>query len=557
MEKKLKVMVLGIDGATFDVIKPLVEKGFLPNFKRFFDEGVHGPLRSTIHPITPQAWSTFMTGRNAGKHGVYDFIKRRPHTYEIEFINASQRSGESIFMHLSRKGRKVGSIAVPFTFPPEPVNGFMLSGMDAPAEDERSVHPPALYQDLKKRFGNYYIHLASPIGRKRVEEDGFWRDIQAEDKNRTDISLYLWNSYGCDLFMTAYTNTDRVQHQFFTEEAEDSFKAGNPDHESLLSRSYINVDKQLERLLECADKDGNTVVILMSDHGSGPIKRFFYLNRWLEEKGYFTYLEKTGGAVFDLLEQSRYMAKRFLPRKAKSFLKTFFSGVKDKMESYRFFSDIDWSKTKAYGFGMYGNIFINLKGREPSGIVEPGAEYDELCSRLIEEIEMLRDPVTSELIVEKVYRKEDLYDGPRAEDAPDLVICWKDYSFYTSNTPGREKGQFFGDFQKIDATDYLHVGTHRLDGIFMAMGPVIRKNKRVEGAKIADIAPTIIYALGEEVPGDLDGSVVTAIFEPSFLEANTLNIGKGSVPERPKEQTDYSDEESARVEERLKGLGYL
>lgn len=557
MEKKLKIMVIGIDGATFDVINPLIEKGFLPNFKRFIEEGVHGPLRSTIHPITPQAWSTFVTGKNAGKHGVYDFIKRRPDTYDIEFINASRRSGESIFMHLSKKGRKVGSIAVPFTFPPEPVNGFMLSGMDAPAEDERSVHPPALYQELKKRFGNYYIHLASPIGRKRVEEDRFWRDIQEEDRNRTDISLYLWKRYGCDLFMTAYTNTDRVQHQYFTEEAENGLRAGNPDPESLLSKSYINVDRQLERLLECADKDGNTVVILMSDHGSGPIKRFFYLNRWLEEKGYFTYLNNSGGAAFKALENGRYMAKRFLPRRAKNFLKTFFPGVRDRMESYRFFSDIDWSRTRAYGFGMYGNIFINLKGREPAGIVGPGAEYEDLRSRLIEEIGRLKDPDTSEYIVEKVYRKEELYDGPRTQDAPDLVICWKDYSFYTSNTPGREKGKFFGEFQKIDSTDYLHVGTHRLDGIFMAMGPVIRKNKRVEGAKIADIAPTIFYALGEEVPGDLDGKVVTAIFEPSFLEANTLNIGRGGGLGESRPQTDYSDEESARVEERLKGLGYL
>jgi len=549
-------MVIGVDGATFEVIKPLVKKGLLPNFARFFKEGVHGPLRSTIHPITPQAWSSFFTGKNAGKHGVYDFIRRREGSYGIEFVNASRRSAESIFMHLSRKGRKVGCIAVPFTYPPEEVNGFMLSGMDSPAEDARAVYPAELLDEITKKFGNYHIHLASPIGRKRVEEDKFWRDIQLEDKNRTDIGLYLWDKFPSDLFMTAYTNTDRVQHQYFTLELERELEADEVDPEDLIVKTYVNTDKQLGKLLGRAEAHGNTAVFIISDHGSGPIKRFFYLNRWLELNGYLTYLEGKGGAALKTLEKGRYMAKRFLPRKAKNFMKTFLPGLRDRVESYRFFNDIDWASTKAYGFGMYGNIFVNLKGREPQGIVEPGAEFEEIRSRCIEEIERLKDPESGERIVEKVYRKEELYTGEMTEEAPDLIICWKDYSFYTSNTPGRESGDCFGAYQNIDASDYLHIGTHRLDGVFMALGPVIKKSKSLEGARIIDIAPTILYALGEEVPEDMDGRVLTDIFEGSFVKDRPVSVGKASGFSAG-EVTEYSDEDSKDIEERLKGLGYL
>ena len=123
-----KIIIIGLDGATFDVIKPLIAEGRLPNVKRLMDNGVWGELTSTIHPITPQAWTTFLTGTNAGKHGIYDFTRRRKDSYTIEFVNASYRRGESIFNILGMAGKRVGAVAIPFTFPPERVNGFMLSG---------------------------------------------------------------------------------------------------------------------------------------------------------------------------------------------------------------------------------------------------------------------------------------------------------------------------------------------------------------------------------------------------------------------------------------------
>ncbi|MBN1842116.1 MAG: alkaline phosphatase family protein [Deltaproteobacteria bacterium] len=552
---KRKVVVIGLDGATLDIIRPLANRGRLPNLARIMKDGVHGELESTIHPITPQAWTSFLTGKKAGKHGILDFSRRKKDSYDIEFVNASLRKTESIFSILSGAGKKVGAIAIPFTFPPEKVNGFMLSGMDSPGEDIRAVYPDALYDEIKKAFGHYHIHLASPVGR-RIDQAKFWKDIKTEDENRTQISRYLMQKYSCDLFMTVYNNTDRVAHQHLDESVYNNIQNGRGiDAEDLLVKTYENTDSHVGALI--SDLGGDTSVIIMSDHGSGPIKRVFFLNRWLEENGFLAYRKEKQDAVKRAVRQARFLAKRFLPRSAKNFIEARFGGVRDKVESMLSFSDIDWEKTKAYGFGMYGNIYVNLNGREPNGVVEPGRQYEDLRDQIIEKLKSLRDPDTGEKIVEKVYRREDLYDGPQVEDAPDLLIGWNDYAYYTSVTLGKEKGEIFGPHMNIDCSEYKHVGTHRLNGTFMAMGPDIKKGIEICGAGICDVAPTILYMLGEPIPDDMDGRVFAEIFEEDFYRDNPPQYRRSGQIERADEVVAYSDEESRNVAERLKGLGYL
>ncbi|NVM20234.1 MAG: alkaline phosphatase family protein [Desulfobacterales bacterium] len=550
-----RVVVIGLDGATFDVIEPLIKRGKLPNLARIMQNGVYGELKSTIHPITPQAWTTFLSGKKAGKHGIFDFICRKQDSYEIQFVNASKRKAESIFSILSRADKRVGAIGVPFTFPPEKVNGFMLSGMDAPAEDGRAVYPDSIYDEIKKEFGHYYIHLASPVGR-RVDQDKFWKDIVREDENRTLISKYLMAKYPCDLFITVYNNTDRVAHQHLDQTVYDMIRNDQDvNHEDFLVRTYENADAQVGSLL--SDTDGDTSVIIMSDHGSGPIRRVFFLNRWLEENGFLTYKEKKQDPFLRGMHLARFIAKRFLPRWAKNLIESRMGCVRDKVESMLSFSDIEWEQTRAYGFGMYGNIYINLKGREPKGIVAQGKEYEDLRHQIIERLSRLSDPNTGEKIIEKVYRREELYQGPQLEDAPDLLIGWKDYAYYTSVTLGKEKGPIFGPHMNIDCSEYKHVGTHRLNGIFMAMGDIIKKGAEISGAGICDVAPTILYMLGQPIPEDMDGKVLTEIFDENFQRSNSPRYERPSSAANASEVVSYSDGESRKIAERLKGLGYL
>jgi len=226
------------------------------------------------------------------------------------------------------------------------------------------------------------------------------------------------------------------------------------------------------------------------------------------------------------------------------------------VESYLDFSGIDWKKTKAYGFGMYGNIHINLQGREPQGIVKPGKQYEDVRNRIISKLLELRDPNTGDKIVEKVYKREELYHGPFVEKAPDLLIKWKDYCYYTSNNFEIKKGSYFGTFLNIDSSEYKHVGTHRLNGIFMAMGPVIKKGVQIDNAEIVDLAPTILYFLGQPIPEDMDGRVLNEIFLEDFLVLNPPEFCHVK-PGAQRDITSYSKAEAKKVRERLKALGYI
>lgn len=543
--------MFGLDGATLDCIHPMAAAGLLPNLARLMEEGCTGPLRSTIHPITPQAWTTFLTGLNAGRHGVYDFTRRREGSYELEFINASKRKGESVLSIMSRQGRPAGAIAVPFTFPPEKLdNGFVLSGLDSPAEDARAVAPAELYDELKKEFGAYYIHLGSPVGRKN-DPEALWRDMVREDENRCDISLHLMRTRPCDLFITVFNNVDRIQHNYYDLEAEAALKAGRVPEDSYLVKAYVNADRQLGRILEAVPEE--TTVLVISDHGAGPIRSVFRLNRWLEEKGLLAF-RKEGGGV-SAVRRSRELAKRLLPRAMKNFIKSRLGRMQEKIESFVFLSRIDWKRTKAYGLGMYGNIHINLAGREPDGIVAPGAEYEAVRDEIAAGLMELREPGTGEPAVERVWKREEIYDGPCTDIAPDLLIGWKDYAVYTSASSDCEGAGIFTGCGNIDASDFKHLGTHRLNGTFIARGPGIRRGE-VKGARLLDLAPTILYLAGLAVPEDMDGRVLEEIFDPDHFRRNPPRTG-GRTREGSEEDFAYSNDEAKGVEERLKGLGYI
>jgi predicted AlkP superfamily phosphohydrolase/phosphomutase len=546
-----RVVLVGLDGATFDVIKPMVAEGKLPNVAKLLANGVHGPLTSTIQPLTPQAWSSFATGKNAGKHGIYDFSSWKADSYELEFVNASHRRSESIFRLLSDAGKRVGSIGMPFTYPPEKVSGFMLSGIDAPAEDERAVYPHELYHDIKRDIGNYHIHLASPVGRK-FDPDGFRRDMLTEDRNRTDVSLYLMERIPCDLFMTVYSNIDRAQHQFLCDGSVPEYG----DFNAIVHEAYRSADEQLGKILSRLDE--HTVVIVMSDHGAGPIRKVFYLNRWLCEQGLLEYKTQNETPFAHALQQARFVAKRFLPRWAKNFIKSALPGIRDKVESHLYFSQIDWKRTRAYGFGMYGNIFINLRDREPDGQVNPGEEYENVRSHIIEALTDLQDPDTGEHIIDRVYRREELYEGPYVTNAPDLLIKWRDYSYYTSVNPKVETGEIFGPCGYIDSSEYRHVGTHRLNGILIASGSIVRERAPIEKADIVDLAPTILHLFDQPIPEDMDGRVLEEMFTEEFLAGNPPRYREPSAGEKEAASpVSYSSDEEDQIRERLEGLGYL
>ena len=376
-----RIFVFGIDGATFDVISPMVASGRLPNLGRLLCEGSCGLLRSTIHPITPAAWSSFATGMNPGKHGVFDFSSPNRATYGVKLNNASDRRCESVWGRLSREKKHVAVVNVPFTYPPEAVNGILVSGFDTPGANRSMSHPREVYDELVARFGSYTPDWSFPAGR-RYDPERYRQNVLDVIRQRGETTLFLMEKYPWDFFMTVFQSIDHVQHVFFG--------MGEWGLE-FIRQAYEAVDHELGRVLERLDAD--TVVMVVSDHGAGDIRKVFFLDQWLERERYL--VPKPGAMLEGFLRQlgkrGRKLAKAILPTAARGYLRGRMPGMRDMVVSLSSSAPVDWSRTRAYSAGMYGNIFINLQGREAQGIV-PQSEYAALCDEIRERLLRLEDP---------------------------------------------------------------------------------------------------------------------------------------------------------------------
>lgn len=566
MEKKKKVVVIGLDGGTWDIIAPMVRKGDLPVIEQLMKAGTCGPLRSTIHPTTPHAWSSFITGKNAGKHGIFDFTERRPGTYDVRLINGGFRREKSLWRLLGERQKKVIVLNVPFTYPAEEVNGVLIAGLDAPWMDGKFAYPQDVYDEIVNNVGRYDLRGTFPIGKTKK-----WYNtarLESVIQNRVDVARYLMETRDWDFLMTVFGSTDHVQHMFwrYMEAKDNGSNGGDVDaYGHIIRHTYRLVDRGIGEIISKLDED--TAVILMSDHGAGPIKNIVYLNKWLEQEGLLHF--KSSGPngsdsvyrrlIFNSVRHGRFYIKRFLPPGLKGMLKRLLSGIKDKAESFLYFSKIDWTKTRAYAYGMYGNININLRGREPLGIVAPGHDCNEITQRIISRLKALRHPMDNSRVVDCVYRCQELFSGDLADKAPDLLIAWKDYEYFSRVTMDDRENAVFGSLFNIDSSDFEYSGTHRLNGIFLCKGQGIKAGAHIADAQILDVAPTILHLMGQSVPEDMDGRVLGEMFAEAYQRGNPVTFSKteDAVDCDVEKGLIYSDQEEEEIAERLRGLGYI
>lgn len=547
------VLVIGLDGGTLDVIRPWAEAGELPTFQRLLTEGVSGPLKSTIPAFSPPAWTSFMTGVNPGKHGTFDFVRRRPGGYDLQPVRNHLPSLGTMFAWASRHGRRVAVVNVPLTYPPEPVNGIMVSGLGAP-DDADYTYPPGLSDTL--RAMGYRVNTDA-----RYEpglEDAFIRKVMETTNKQAEVALWLLAQEPWDFFTVVFRDLDGVFASLWSL-MDETHPQHNPVRAAKYGDAILNYHKLLDaRLADFLDAiHDNTVVIVMSDHGSGPLYREVYLNVWLQREGFQRLKQGMGDINIGLRALLRYMGmtrenltallgwsnvnriKDRLPDRVKALIPRSSPETTDV---------VDWSRTQAYSYGYIGQIYINLKGREPQGIVEPGAEYQRVVANIIDRLFTLEDPETGERVIDAVYRKEELYHGPYAHLGPDLCLVMKDFSYTTHLGTEFTHGEVFGPPVNHES------GTHRLNGMLMAWGPGVCRHGCVTSAEIIDLAPTILHLLNVPVPEDMDGRVLTELFDDSA----------GELSERvAREQVEAGDGppltagEEAELLERLRNLGYL
>jgi len=494
--KRTKVIVIGLDGATFDVIYPLVQRGKLPTFSFLLKKGCSARLKSVYPRWSAPAWVSLVTGKNPGKHSVFSFLRLKPDGGVEGVVSSRCIRGETIWDILSTNGKKVVIINVPVTYPPKPVNGIMISGFLTPSSSCDFTYPRWLKDMLK----DYKIDVADAFKRTIVSlpyEDlaKLYRELTEVLESRRRLVKRLIKALDWDFFMVVFMVLDRAQHFFWH-----TLRTEN----DIVSFFYSKIDDVLSELLGLLDED--TMVFVVSDHGFGPApRRLFHVNTWLMEKG-FLVLRKESLLRVRLLSKLR----RLLTPLIKLFEKIIVllgMRVLVMMKRAALWSEesiaelVDWSRTRAYG--MQFGIRINLEGREPNGIVKPH-DYHTLRDILMEKLRQVRDPRTGGRVFKAVLRREDVYKGEFVELAPDIILIPED-DYRLAMT--------LEDSWITDEAIKLPSGDHRSHGIFIAYGKRVKEGVSLGEVSIFDIAPTIMYVFGLNVPDDMDGRILRGIFQ--------------------------------------------
>jgi predicted AlkP superfamily phosphohydrolase/phosphomutase len=371
-----------------------------------------------------------------------------------------------------------------------------------------------------------------------------------------------------DLYVFVFMASDRVQHFYwnYVDRQYPDYVADAPQElKGAISAVYEHLDQAVGELTS-GREDWN--IMVMSDHGGGPFYRMVNLNRWLEREGYLRFLDASSATKDKQTVRLCYLrsAYRFFHQHIASALshrqkdtlrKLVPQAVMSKLRGYRhnpMLSKIDWSRTQAYAQGAYGRIFLNIAGREPQGIVsfEKRKELlDEISAKLL----TLRDPLADETVVEHVYRREELFQGPFVDHAPDLLIVWRGWRYHTKDTFANDVA-IFSNPPYWRSGKLRHTGNHRIDGLLLIQGEMVNKHCEIKGAEIVDLAPTLLYLLGATIPDTMDGKVLIQAVEPGIRLRYPPRYGTLGEASRS-EGEDYTDREEIAVRERLRGLGYV
>jgi predicted AlkP superfamily phosphohydrolase/phosphomutase len=465
------------------------------------------------------------------------------------------RHGKSFWSLASEAGKKICILNVPVTYPPEQVNGVMISGMLTPANKDDFVYPPSLKNEIDKIVDEYRIHITESFSRNGEEK--FLSHLYSVTGDREKLMDYLLDLEDWDLFVVVFQGVDIIQHELWHTLEKNHFrhKESGSEYGDAIPRFYERMDGLLLKIMERWKGPDKTIVV-MSDHGAGPLKKLLYVNNFLMAHGFLKLKKNFVTKIKYLLFKCGLSPMTFyhvllrvglgkLKHKARfaqgsSWLKKFFLS----------YEDVDWSKTKAYAIGTTaGQVYMNLQGREPAGIVVPGDDYKRAREEIIEALFTLVDEDSGEKVVEELYRKEDLYTGPNVDKAPDIVFLPK----------GLEIAAFgeyeFASHRLIDFSRGLS-GAHRMDGLLMMSGMNLKMGERAHNAHIMDLAPTVLYLMGLPVPKDLDGKVLENILKDGLLSNNPVAVS-GDTSDSSATSDSYSAKEEEQLKGYLKSLGYF
>ena len=475
-------MIIGLDGASHDLCERWIEQGYLPNLARIKHEGKLLPLKSTIPSVSPVAWSTFMTGLNPGEHGVFGFfVPERPGPYEAPArfrpVSSQDCHGKRFWEKMNEAGLSTGVVGVPVTYPVRPVHGHMVAGLLAPRlSAPGATYPPGLDAEIVAEVGPYRIvprGIYTSGGEQRLMQE-----LHTCLELRGRLARYLLDKHRCDVHVFVLYETDVVQHKMWR-----FMDSSHPRYEQSAAERWGNAIREIYShadsiLGELAERLGpEDSIIVVSDHGSGPLHGTVHLNTWLQRKGYLESNEgwkqwlQRSNAKYNIVQGCTRIVKRLgllgrvnIDQQKRRLVASGFLRA----------ADINWERTQAYSLGFEGAIYT------------VGQRHLEIAQEIAAELRALEEPHSGAPLVEAVHAAHDLYVGKRAEYAPSLVL--------------RLAGGRYSASQRIfmpqivsGATDS---GTHRSTGILAIAGAGAAAIEETTVFSIQDIAPLLLEIVG-------------------------------------------------------------
>ncbi|HUS57890.1 MAG TPA: alkaline phosphatase family protein [Planctomycetota bacterium] len=483
---KPEVLLIGIDGATFNLIDPWVDLGYLPVLGGMLRHGVRGTLSSTHTPNAMPAWKAVTTGKNPGKLGVFNWKNKTYGSYEAKTVDPETVGGRDIWQIIGDAGKTVAVVGVPFTWQPQPVNGALLTGMLTPPNSD-FAYPPELATEILRELGEYRIDpqvLSVPAEEALLEEQ------MANINNRFHVVRHLLQKNKYDFVMVVFTAPDRIQHWFWP-----PTKA----QKGTTLQAYQQIDWAIAQMRGLIDPD--TTIMVVSDHGFMDLERIFHVNQLFANLGWLV-IEERGIGWAEQLGVTKGRIKEFVQRLTNEQVGASLPDSEKQLLTLGAFG-LDMSRTRAWAWSG-GEVFINLRDREPHGIVAP-EEYNAFRKQIIDTIESVQD--NGRRLNVRVFTREEIYSGPLLEHAPDLMIELREPGYAMANhVTGTQPVEILPG--RLFSVNGGSGGTHTMDAIFTAAGPLMEPRLVLQNASIIDAAPTVLHLMGLPVPADMDGKVM-------------------------------------------------
>jgi predicted AlkP superfamily phosphohydrolase/phosphomutase len=527
-----RALLIGLDGATFSILDPLLREGVMPFLQNLLGSGTRAELTSVVPPLTPPAWTSLMTGRSPGNHGIFDFMRfeSRVDGHYLQWLDSGAVDCETLWSIVTRHGLKATVLNFPLMYPAPAISGCVVPGWVPWRHLRLACHPSNLYDKLRVLPGFNARELAMNMSLEGKALEGCHREGDYEDLIKLHIRReqqwfgilrYLMHEEPCDLTAVLFDGVDKLQH-FCWRFLDPKLYPSSPSPVEVKIRNlcleyFREIDRFLAEIVALAGP--RATIVLASDHGFGATTEVFYLNAWLHQQGYLAWADAA-------------QIKEKFPETL---------GVESMV---RRLYEVDWDRTAAYCPTPSSNgIYFSVPKREASA-----GEYKEYRQQLISSLRSFSDPATGKPVVTRIWTREEAFAGRCMALAPDLTISLRD-----------------GGFVSILPSDRVLkprpeiTGTHHPQGIFIAVGPGIRKRDSVSPLSILDVAPALLYILGIPVPEDLEGLVPKQIFEPSYFQAHPVLRGAATRPPQGAERAAgaMDADMEAEVIKQLKALGYM